>query len=142
MNFPFSQFQIGCEIMRNIYTSIRPFYFLSKAMGLFPLSFVGPVDKGNFKVKWYDVLISICSFSLMLSLMLLNIYILEPVVIDSNILMKSWEFSLEYGFAMTIVQYCYQNMKRNQVKKFLKELNLFDEEVRAFDNTESFQKFL
>lgn len=117
--------------MKNIYTTFKPFYFLAKALGLFPLSYDGPVAKGKLKVMWFDVCITIFAFSLLLSFALLKLNLREAVLIDSTILVKSWEISLEFGLGTTIIQFCYQFVKRNEAKKFLKQLNNFDQQVKS-----------
>lgn len=98
------------------------------------MSFEGPVCKGFFTVKWHDVVITVVSFSILLSLTLVKLGSVDAVNIDSVILLKAWEVSLVCCLYMTLIQFCFQIYKRNETKSFLQLLNYFDQDVSIETN--------
>lgn len=118
--------------MENIYTSVRPFYFLTKALGLFPMSHEGYAEKGILKVKWRDIIYS--TAAAFLSIFLLSIVILfEDIDASSSVLLsKLLVIQTTFATAMIVIQNFWQISKHQSIANFLKTLFVFDKNVKTF----------
>lgn len=118
--------------MENIYTTVKPFYFLAKALGSFPMTFEGPTEKGFLRTKWYDVLFTSCLFFLLTSLAFYKLNGANAIDNDSLIMIKAWDSSLFVGLFVFLVHFWLQIFMRNKIKRFLRSLYNFDQEVKFF----------
>lgn len=118
--------------MENVYTIIKPFYILAKVIGLFPLSFDGPMYKGIFKTKFYDVLIPVIVPGMSISLIALNIIINEGPASSSAMLADVWKIHTVFGCFLVILQFVVQMNNYKSIPKFLEVLNNYDLKVRDF----------
>lgn len=124
--------------MENIFTAAQPFYLLSKVMGLFPMSFEGPIEKGNFKVKWHDVIYSLFSLTVPISLIAFNLLAEVTQVSSSALLSDIWVIHSITGVSLLILQFSYQVCKRKEILRFLEAVNEFDEKVGGRENNKHF----
>src|SRR4051812_13903278 len=115
--------------MNNFYTELKPFYNLSKALGVFPKSFDGLPGNGKFKTKWSDIASSFVSLSLALILVLLNIFIDEQEVSSSALLSHLWNLQQLQGIIFIFVASCYQTAKCGSIVKFMSTVSKFDQKV-------------
>lgn len=115
--------------MDNVYTEIKPFYNLSKALGVFPKSFVGLPTTGNLETKWIDVASSSVSFLLALALMLLNIFLDDVPSSSSPILSRIWVIQSLQGASFIFIIFFYQSSKCKSIVKFIASLHQFDQKV-------------
>lgn len=75
----------------NIFTVIFPFYVIFKAFGLFSASFDGKSRLGQFKVKWYDKIISLMAFVVMVCVTLIYIYNPIEKFNESALVITGWQ---------------------------------------------------
>ena len=107
--------------MKSVATSFYPFYLFSKAFGVFPKSFSGPIEKGCLKIKFTDILLPLLSITL-------NLYFLHKVTNgtyiqdDSSILTIAWNYSLVYGLLATLIQNIYQMIHSVSIARLVKLL--------------------
>ena len=115
--------------MDNVYTAVKPFYFLTKAFGLFPLSFEGPTVKGILRTKLSDVISTSLSFSSFIALCYARIS--DDIGLQNPTLSAvAWEVTFAIVMLSLLVHFVLQIYKRNDMKKFLYSLHNFDNEVR------------
>lgn len=116
--------------MENIYTTVKPFYILSKVLGSFPMTFEGPPEKGFLRTKCQDILATGCSFIVLTVLALYKLTSENVFQCDSFIMIKSWDVSIVVGFFVFLMHFCVQVAVRKNIKKFLRRLHNFDQEVK------------
>lgn len=117
--------------MENIFTAVRPFYILTKVLGLFPKSFVGTHKNGFLKLKWHGVAYSCLSLSLLALLFLINIFFDEPSS-SSELLSKLWRIDILAGLLLNFIQFCWQIEKQQSIAAFLVAVHTVDEKVRNY----------
>ena len=121
--------------MEDIYTAVQPFYFLAKILGLFPVSF-----KANQVTKVFDLILS--TFSMFLLFVVIKLfYNYDDGFKMSKLGFLVWDLSIYLVQFMLICQFGWQIYKRNEIKRFLKQLRDFDTEVK-FGNDFSCCKIL
>lgn len=115
--------------MENIFTAAQPLLVFGKFLGLFAMTFEGPVVNGILKVKWRDVMIS--SFLLMtfLCFSIINFTHLCFLLSPSKILAEAWSFSKRSEFLIYVFLLCYHNYKRKVILRFLSTIYSVDEDV-------------
>lgn len=111
--------------MENIYTAAEPFYILSKAFGLFPMSQEGPTSKGLFRLKWHGVVSCLVSFMVPITLIVIIIFFANP----DTWLSKVWSVYTNFGTTWSFLNFFYQISKRQSAIKFLDAVNQFDQKV-------------
>lgn len=116
--------------MENIYTVSRPLLTFSKYLGVFPMSFHGHTRKGILKVEWSDVIISCFSLITLFCVVALNLALKGTLMDDTLILARAWKILLNLEFLSYTFLFAYQLQKRRNVLKFLKCIEVIDEEVR------------
>ena len=116
--------------MDNIYTILKPFYFLAKILGSFPMTFEGPTVKGFLKTKRHDVLITSCVFIALTILTVYKVTAGNVIANDSFIMIKAWDLSLVFGLFAFLVHFCIQIAMRKNIKFFLRCLDNYDKEVK------------
>lgn len=115
--------------MRNIFTTIRPLYLVSKVFGFFPMSFEGPPEKGNFVVKWHDLITPFLSGSLAVLLMVLvNLYPMDAKIFTPLMVSSSYFISI-FGTILNFIQLIFQTSRHRSFAKLLMDLNHFDAKV-------------
>lgn len=112
--------------MENIFTGAKPFLFLAKVLGLFPMEFEGPTRKGFLKFKLSNLLSTCCAVALLLCLTSANTFYLV-VIPKTQFLSQSWNISVSLENFSFVVLYGYQVFKRENIVKFLKKLQAIDE---------------
>lgn len=132
--------------MRNIYTAVWPFYFVTKSLGLFPMSFDGTPEKGRFVVKWHDFIAPVSMVLLAICVFILPIVILYPESVNSFspwmiIVMQLISLS---GTALNFIPFFHQISRRKFVVKFVHSLHSFDEKVSSdlFSKSNGYQHFV
>lgn len=115
--------------MENIYTSSKPFYNLVKLLGLFPMSYDGPVHKGILEVKHLDIISTIISMSLCVFLFCLGLIFEDGAVSTSKFL--SQVFVVHHLCANVLIFFnaVYQTSKYRSIAKFLVAIETFDLKV-------------
>jgi hypothetical protein len=112
--------------MENFFSSSKPFYFLTKTLGLFPMSFVGSEVKGVLQTKWHGILSSVFSFSLLIVLIFLNSTPEELVLSSSQMLTEIWKVQVVLLLLFVFLQFIYQIHKRDSIAQFLQSVNKID----------------
>lgn len=116
--------------MENIYTTVRPFYILTKSIGLFPMSFDGPPRKGFFYTKWTDVVASCISGVIPVFMIAFNIMVDASAVSTSPFMSKMFVVSAFVGICAIFLQFWLQISLRHSILHFLACMNSFDQRVR------------
>lgn len=116
--------------MENIYTAIKPFYYLLKLSGGFPMSFIGPIRKGNLRQKRFDALFAYIPAIPFLVISVLVILNNKPITSQSEFLTLAWNFGLIFFLAMIFHAYCYQLYKRDSIVKYLAQIDSIDRKVK------------
>lgn len=114
--------------MENIYTSAKPFYICLKVFGIYPMTF-GPTTKKFCKTKCQDILITCCSLSVLIALIVIHLVYGIDLKADSPILFKTFQVSVVFDLFMIFAQYFVQLVKRNGIRNFLELLHKFDIDV-------------
>lgn len=116
--------------MCNVYTKVQPLYFFAKVLGMFPMSFKGPMNKGNLETKLFDVFLTSLSFFLLFALICVKLMIINSVYdkIERRIILGV--FVLLSIMMMLVIQFLIQVSNRNNIRKFISSLHNFDNEVR------------
>lgn len=117
------------ENMENIYTASKPFYNLTKCLGLFPMSYDGPTTKGFFKVKWHDVLSSIISMWFCVLLLCLGLLFEGRLPSRSPFLSQVWIVHILVGNVFIFFLSFYQTAKYQSIADFLASIEQFDKKV-------------
>lgn len=112
--------------MDNVYTIVKPFYILSKVLGIFPLSFDGPPQKGFFITKWYDVITPLILPGTSILLIALSALLGN----ETEMLFGVWRISGIFVCFLVILQFCWQMNKFKSIPKFLEALNTYDLKVK------------
>lgn len=120
---------ISKKIMENFYSSAKPFYYLGKALGLFPMSFVGSEAKGVLQTKWHGVLSSVVSFSLLVILVCLNSMPEKQSTSSSTMLTEIWKIQVVLLLLFICIQFIDQICKRKSIASFLEIVNRIDIKV-------------
>jgi hypothetical protein len=119
--------------IENVFTAYQPLLVFSKFLGFFPMSFVGPVRKGNLKFRWINI-IPTCFIVLLYTLILFYILTNQFVDINSKILYYGWTlpYFLESLFQL-IFALC-QIKDANKITFFLRKVQFADEMVKYFES--------
>lgn len=115
--------------MKNVYTSVEPFYVVSKFLGMFPMSFDGSLRKGKLKVTCVDVLTTIIAAIVPFTLVLLNLFYKSIPDDSRTFLSELWIAENNFGVFLTLVRLPYQLYKFKSIERFLKKVHQFDEKV-------------
>lgn len=86
---------LTCEMAsrkdQNIFTVTFPFYVIFKVFGMFPASFAGESRLGVFKVKWYDKIVSLMAFAIMVCVTLIHIFYPIKKFNKSILVITGWQ---------------------------------------------------
>jgi hypothetical protein len=115
--------------MENFFSSSKPFYFLTKTLGLYPMSFVGSEVKGVLQTKWHGILSSVISFSLLIILVFLSSTPAEQITSSSQMLSDIWKIQVVLLLLFVSLQFIYQIHKRDSIAYFLQSVNKIDIKV-------------
>lgn len=115
--------------IENVFTAYQPLLVFSKFLGFFPMSFVGPVRKGNLKFRWINI-IPTCFIVLLYTLILFYILTNQFVDINSKILYYGWTlpYLVECLFQLLFALCHIKDAKK--IKFFLRKLQIVDEMVK------------
>lgn len=116
--------------MENIYSTVKPFYFFAKVLGVFPLTLVGT----NLKPRKFDCVLASASFAALVALIYLMLNFEIFIKSDSSILTKASKFSVVLGLYLLLISFWFQICKRNAIKQFLAILSCFDYDVSGLSN--------
>lgn len=116
--------------MENVYTTVKPFYNLSKVLCLFPLTFDGPPRKGCFTKKWHDGLTPLVVPGIAILLIALNLVVGDGPSSSSSLLNLIWKIHAAFGCLLIILQFAWQMNNLRLITKFLNELNNYDQKVK------------
>ena len=117
--------------MDNIFTASKSFLSFSKLFGLFPYSFEEPSRKGIFKVRVSGVLLTLCSFSILVYLTWSNLSFMVLVTNESKLLVYAWNIAKNLETFSLFCMFGYQLFKRKNVIRFLKIINEVDKDVKT-----------
>jgi 7tm Chemosensory receptor len=116
--------------MENIYSSVKPFYNLSKILGLFPLSFDGSETKGRLELKWHGVVSCVVTV-LILTLLLFMNFLDEEDPSSSAMLNNVWNFQVVFGLILLLILFIYQIKQRNAIADYLQIIKNIDDKVKC-----------
>lgn len=117
------------EKMKNVHTSVVPFYWIAKLLGLFPFSYEGKYRNGILVQKFKDIASTSISLFVFMFLYIANFFRNESVSSTSDILTRVWDLSLHFFLTTLLVSYLYQLSKWKSVVTFLALIEKFDEKV-------------
>lgn len=115
--------------MSNVYSAFKPFYNLSKALGVFPKSFKGSTEQGKLETKWIDIASSILSVLFLLILILLIIFVGDKSPSTSPLLAQLWVIQIMQGLIFHLLTFIYQTSKCKSMGNFLSAIDHFDRKV-------------
>lgn len=117
--------------MRNVYIVVWPFYFVTKSLGLFPMSFDGSPEKGNLVVKWHDFIAPAFNFILAVVIFVTPLRILYSETVNGLLPWIATVMTLVClsGSALNFIPYFHQISKRKSIAEFLHGLHSFDKKV-------------
>lgn len=117
--------------MENVFTVSGPLLKFAEFLGFFPLDFVGPTRLGSLRVSCRGVFFS-CCFLIILLWNFLNAILNNTFsVSDSSVISTVWDIVKNAEFFSYFWLFGYQMWKTRNIKKFLKTLQEFDENVRT-----------
>lgn len=115
--------------MRNFFSTIKPFYFVSKTFGFFPMTLKGAPEKENFVVKWTDIIAPVLNGLLAVLLIVsISFYPLEDGVFTPMMTMTSTLISI-FGTVLNFLQLIFQTSKHKSIANFYMKVNQFDKKV-------------
>lgn len=115
--------------MDNIFNAAKPFCVVLSAIGLFPLSFDGPVREGHFVVKWHGIMALCCNVVILIVLLVLNVMSSFNFADVSVLLNLLWKIQAVSGNLLIFIQIFYQIYKRHNIVCIVTALHSFDEKV-------------
>jgi hypothetical protein len=119
--------------MDNIYTIFKPFLFLARFLGAFPMSFEGPASKGSLRFSKISAVFSLLS----LTLLVLNIKSVfsysEFDVQNSVVLPRAWKTLMRIQSVSFLINFGYQLKKMSRLVEFLEKLHEFDAKVSVVE---------
>lgn len=119
--------------MQNFFNTIKPFYFVSKTFGFFPMTFEGSTGKENFVLKWPDLIAPLLNGSLaVLAIVSISFYPLEDGVFTPLMTTTSTLLGI-FGTAVNFLQLIFQLSKRETIANFFMKVHNFDKKV-CFEN--------
>lgn len=110
--------------MADIYTAVKPFCFLAKTLGLFPVSL-----NNNRVGKSFNMILSILSCLLPAVVFYLFTFF-DSGIMTSKLNVVAWNFSIQLTLIMFAGQFWFQIRKGNDMQKFIGSLKMFDVEVK------------
>ena len=116
--------------MENIFTSIRPFYILTKTLGLFPITMESPETKSFSKLNLTGVISTCLTFLFLIILIILNIAGDDVKISSSEMLSKLWRLEVFLGLLLMCVQFFYQIGKHRSIVKFIFDIHEIDQMVK------------
>lgn len=115
----------------NVFTAAKPFLTLAKVIGVFPMSFDGHVRKGFLKVKKKNMLISVLTIFLLISLICISQ--VSPYFLTKLLYFKlsivAWNVGVQLTTCTVLISFCIQITKCKNVVKLLNCIQNFDMEV-------------
>lgn len=115
----------------NVFSESEIFLILLKIFGLFPMSNDVSGD-GKFKIKVNNVIFSLLTLTLLITSFVLNIIDEERNLCRESIKLRSWCITIEVEFLCHIFLFFYQIHKRQNVVKFLMQIERADKEVNIY----------
>lgn len=110
--------------MENIYTVAKPWCFLAKFLGVFPLTFES--SSHQFIVKWQNL---VYSFLMLLLPFALIFRSLGYINFTESWLMDIWKLHAILGVSLIVLVTFYQVDKRWEISKFFQAVDAFDQQV-------------
>lgn len=111
----------------------KPFLNFSKFTGLMPLTIKNSRQKFRVYTKISDrICSSLLAFTPIIFCVALNFnWILPERKFDSDVATKKlWEFVLDYGLILPVIQIIHQLLDKNKFAKFIEDVMMFDENSR------------
>lgn len=128
--------------MKNVHFSARPFYLISKTLGMLSYSYEGSFSNGVMKESIYGLLWSWMSLGIFILIFVLNSDLFKVSASFSNdtlpskILATGWISSLVISLITLFVAKIYQLSQQRSIVKFLEAINEFDNEVKKIQSCE------
>jgi hypothetical protein len=111
--------------MNNVFQSFQPFYYLSKLLGLLPLTVMG----NSFKFTWMDAAASVGSLGFLLALTYFIVFIDDGPYLTTEMLSMTWRVHSIIGLHLTFIEFLIQMRKTKAIPKFINKLRAFDDKV-------------
>lgn len=115
--------------MENIYTAARPFYVLSKGLGLFVASQEGPASKGLYSSTLYGKMASFTALFVKISLLAWFMIIFGSEPDKNSLTSKLWYANTVFVSFLVFMLFFYQMMRQKSIVKFLDSVHAFDQKV-------------
>jgi hypothetical protein len=115
--------------MDNIYTASKPFVTLIQILGIFPLSFVGPTRKGVFKVKLWNIGVSLIWLIGLMFVVKTSFSVNSYDGEHSKVLPYAWKVAINLEVLSYIVMAVHQLSIYRKIVKFLEKVDDCDQQV-------------
>jgi hypothetical protein len=115
--------------MDNIYTASKPFVTLIQLLGIFPMSFVGPTRKGVFKVKLWNIAVTLIWFIGLMFVVMISFSVNNFEGEKSKVLPYAWKVSINLEVLSYIVMAVHQLLSCRKIVKFLAKIDDCDQKV-------------
>jgi len=121
------------RLAMNVYSAVKPFYFVSKLLGIFPKTFIGPAEKGVLQKTFFDGFTSCCAFIIMIACGIANAVLSEPFAINSVILQSAWNVILVISLFTFSLMFIIEIRRSDSIVAFLKHVEEYDKEARLLN---------
>lgn len=115
--------------MDDVYKFVKPYLVFSKVIGLYPVTFDGPLKDRKSLFKWHDWILPVVNITTVLYLICgtssAGISFMKP----SSIQDKAWSLMATFDISSYFLLLVYQLYKRHNLITFLSKIYDYDEQV-------------
>lgn len=116
--------------MENIFTASKPFIYLSKFVGMFPVPLGGAARKQFSKAEWINTIISFFILVALICIIWTHVEIIDMLFLgQSKILINAWSVLTNLEISLYLILFCYQIYNRENILKFLLMIQDIDDKV-------------
>lgn len=121
--------------MENIFTASKPFIYLSKFVGMFPVSLGGAARKQFLKAEWINTVISFFILVTLICILWAHVEIIDMLFLgQSRVLISAWSVLTNLEISLFLILFCYQIYSRKNILKFLLMIEDIDDKVICYLN--------
>jgi hypothetical protein len=114
----------------NIFETFKPFYLLSKVLGLFPMT----LENSSFRKTKFDVVRAVVSWLFLASSTVLTIWLDKEPPLSSAVINKTWRVHSVFGLLLMWAEFSVQMWKCKAIPELIFKLHAFDEKVKPSMN--------
>jgi len=128
------------RLAMNVYSAVKPFYFVAKLLGIFPKTFIGPAEKGILQKTFCDGFTSCCALIIMIACGIANSIFYEPFTFNSAILQSTWNVILVISLFTFSLMFVVEIRRSDSIVAFLKHVEEYDKEARLLNIQSDFNQ--